>query len=91
MIIRRREAALALYEGIIGPRTHNAVLDAEAQLVSEVRPADEHHGNRRTPDDVQLDPGLRLETLREDRVWLAAGGRHHRGRITQQKRGKRDR
>lgn len=53
---------------VISPRTHNAVLDAEAQLVPEVRPADEHHGDRRTPDDVHLDPGLRLETLREHHI-----------------------
>lgn len=46
--------------------THNAVLDAKAQLVSEVRPADEHHGYRRTPDNVHLNPGLRLEALKEE-------------------------
>lgn len=44
--------------------TYDAVLDAEAQLVSEVRPANEDHGDGRTPDDVHLDPGLRLQTLR---------------------------
>lgn len=43
--------------------THYAILDAEAQLVSEIRPANEHHGDRRAPDNVHLDPGLRLETL----------------------------
>lgn len=47
--------------------THDSVLYAEAQLVSEVRPADQHHGNGRTPDDVHLDPGLRLQTLKDDR------------------------
>lgn len=47
--------------------THNAVLDAEAQLVPEVWPADEHHGDRRTPNNVHLDPGLRLETLRREK------------------------
>lgn len=45
--------------------THNAILDAEAQLVPEIRPANKHHGNRGTPDDVHLDPGLRLKTLRD--------------------------
>lgn len=45
---------------VISPDTHNAVLDAEAQLVSEVRPADEHHSDGWAPDDVHLDPGLRL-------------------------------
>lgn len=45
--------------------THNAVLDTEAQLVPEIWPANEHHGNRGTPDDVHLDPRLRLKTLRD--------------------------
>lgn len=45
--------------------THNAILDTEAQLVPEIRPANKHHGNRGTPDDVHLDPGLRLKTLRD--------------------------
>jgi len=48
---------------LLGSFTHDAVLDAEAQLVPEVRPADEHHGDGGTPDDVQLDPGLSLEAL----------------------------
>lgn len=43
--------------------THYAVLDTEAQLISEVWPANEHHSDRRTPDDVHLDPGLRFQTL----------------------------
>lgn len=45
---------------VIVSDTHNAVLDTKAQLVSEVRPADEHHGNGRASDNVHLDPGLRL-------------------------------
>lgn len=63
--------------------THNAVLDAKAQLVSEVRPADENHGDRRTPDNVHLDPGLRLETLKEYRVRLATGDGHQTGTNTE--------
>lgn len=47
--------------------THNAVLDTEAQLVPEIWPANKHHGNRGTPDDVHLDPGLRLKTLKKYR------------------------
>lgn len=43
--------------------THNAILDAKAQLVPEVRSTDEYCGYRRTPDNVHLDPGLRLKTL----------------------------
>lgn len=50
---------------VVTSHTHNAVLDTEAQLVPEIWPANEHHGNRGTPDDVHLDPRLRLKTLRD--------------------------
>lgn len=43
--------------------THNAILYAEAQLVSEVWSADQHHSDGGTPDDVQLNLGLGLQTL----------------------------
>ena len=49
-----------LYLCVMRPDTYDAVLDTETQLVSEVWPANEHHGDGRTPDDVHLDPGLRL-------------------------------
>lgn len=41
-------------------KTHNAVLDTEAQLVAEVGPSDEHCGDWRTSDDVEFDPRLVL-------------------------------
>lgn len=55
----------AVFSVVMIVLTHNAILDAEAQLVPEIRPANKHHGNRGTPDDVHLDPGLRLQTLRD--------------------------
>lgn len=47
-------------------QTNNAILNAEAQLVAEVRPSDEYSGDRRTSDSVELDPRLVLQTLRQD-------------------------
>lgn len=44
--------------------THNAILHAEAQLVAQVRSANEDHGDRRTSDDVHLNPGLRFQALK---------------------------
>lgn len=58
-------AAFLLVCVVIICHTHNAVLDAEAQLVPEIWPANEHHCNRGTPDNVHLDPRLRLKTLRD--------------------------
>lgn len=43
--------------------THDSVLHAEAQLVLEVRPLDEHCGDRGTADDVQLHLRLLLQPL----------------------------
>lgn len=47
-------------------QTNNAILDAEAQLVAEVGPSDEHSGDWRTSDNVELDPRLVLQTLGQD-------------------------
>lgn len=44
--------------------THNAILYTETELVAEVGSADEDHGDWRTSDNVHLNPGLRLQTLR---------------------------
>lgn len=44
--------------------THDSVLDAEAQLVAQVRSPDQHGGHRGTPHDVQLHPGLVLQALK---------------------------
>lgn len=59
-------------------QTDNAILDAEAQLVAEVGPSDEDSGDWRTPDYVELDPRLVLQTLRQDThgrgITLAAHG-----------------
>lgn len=46
-----------------GRLTHDSILHAEAQLVLEVRPLDEHRGDRGTADDVQLHLRLVLQTL----------------------------
>lgn len=43
--------------------TDNAILNAEAQLVAEVRPSDEYSGHWGTSDNVELDPRLVLQTL----------------------------
>lgn len=40
--------------------THNAILNAKAELISEIWSADEDHGDGRTSDDVHLDSRLRL-------------------------------
>lgn len=40
--------------------THNAILDAEAQLVAEVWPSDEDSGHWGASNNVQLDPRLVL-------------------------------
>lgn len=47
-------------------QTNNAILDAEAQLVAEVGPSDEYSGDWRASDNVELDPRLVLQTLRQD-------------------------
>ena len=44
--------------------TYDSILDAETQLVAEVRSPDQHGRHWRTPHDVQLDPGLILQTLK---------------------------
>lgn len=46
--------------------TDNAVLDAEAQLVAQVRASDEDGGHGGASDDVQLDPGLVLQALHQE-------------------------
>lgn len=45
-------------------QTHYSILDAKAQLISKVWSTDQNHGHGGTPDNVQLDPGLGLESLR---------------------------
>ena len=46
--------------------TDDAVLDAEAQLVAQVRAPDEDGGHGGAADDVQPDPGLVLQSLHQD-------------------------
>lgn len=47
--------------------THNPILDAEAQLVAQVGSSDEDRGHGGASDDVQLDAGLVLQSLHEER------------------------
>lgn len=46
--------------------TDDAILDAEAQLVAQVGASDEDGGHGGASDDVQLDPGLVLQTLHQE-------------------------
>lgn len=46
--------------------TDNAILDAEAQLIAQVRASDEDGGHGGAPDDVQLDPRLVLQSLDQE-------------------------
>lgn len=44
--------------------TYNSVLNTEPQLVAKVWSPDQHGGHRRTPHNIQLDPGLILQALK---------------------------
>lgn len=64
--LSRVSQAFQAFEVSARMQTNNAILDAEAQLVAEVGPSDEYSGDRRTSDNVELDPRLVLQTLRQD-------------------------
>lgn len=54
--------------------THDAILDAKAQLVAQVGSPDEDRGHGGAPDDVQLDPRLVLQSLQEANDQSQSGG-----------------
>lgn len=57
--------------------TDNSILDAEAQLVAQVRASDEDGGHGGASDDVELDPGLVLQALHQQEQRTASVQRKH--------------
>lgn len=57
--------------------TDNSILDAEAQLVAQVRTSDEDGGHGGASDDVELDPGLVLQALHQQEQRTASVQHKH--------------